>query len=547
MRNDVRSLALSLLAVLPACGSSASDSVDESNATDAAVHPNGNDASAADASASSVSSDAGAETDTGDSSTEATAPAVDAGADAETAGNEGGTASDAGSPLPALGELLAFPTAEGYGRFSKGGRGGRVIEVTNLNDSGPGSLRAAVTATGPRTVVFTIGGAINLASRIAIDGTMGELTIAGQTAPGKGIQVRNYALGMIGGSDVIIRFMRVGVGGASMQAMDGMGMRSANNTIYDHCSINWTIDEGFSSRSAYNLTLQRTMISECLNESYHYNDTTTNHTGTQAHSFAGSISGSIGSFHHNLLAHCTGRNWSLAGGISKDGKHMTGDLDIRNNVVYNWLDRTTDGQNHTLNFVNNYYKPGPVSKHFLAIDLQYYSWVPDEASWYISGNVMPGHIAATDTGSKVYDWVQNTAQPTWVKSAPLFESYVTTESAADAYTNVLANVGANVPSLDEHDTRIIKEVKNGTYTYKGSVTGLHGIIDSETDAGGFESFPTVSRPAGFDSDHDGMPDTWEKAHGLNPSDASDGNETTLSPIGYTNLEMYLNELAGDYK
>lgn len=476
-----------------------------------------------------------------------------------TGGASGGSSSGGGTAGGATGgsagtssfkegtELKAFPTAEGYGRYSKGGRGGKVIEVTNLNDSGAGSLRAAVMTTGARTIVFTVGGAIQLKSKIVIDSSLGSVTVAGQTAPGKGIQIRNYAFGMIGGSDVLMRFVRVGIGGVSMTAMDGMGLASAENSIYDHCSINWTIDEAFSSRNAHNITLQRTMLSECLNQSYHYNDSTADHTGTQPHGFAASISGSIGSFHHNLLAHCAGRNWSLAGNISKDGKKMTGDLDITDNVVYNWQYRTTDGQNHNLNFVNNYYKPGPASTKFTAISLDYYGWVPDTASWYISGNVMPGHFTATET-SKSFDWVSGDVVHTdWIKSKPLYPSYVTTESAADAYTDVLANVGANVPSLDDHDKRIIKEVQNGTYTYKGSVGKMPGIIDDEADAGGFESFPTTNRPAGWDTDHDGIPDAWEKAHGLNPSDASDGNKTNLSKLGYTNLEMYLNELAGDFK
>lgn len=242
-------------------------------------------------------------------------------------------------------ELKAFPTAEGYGRKSKGGRGGKVIEVTNLNDSGAGSLRAAVEASRARTIVFNVSGMIALKSKLIISGSGNNstVTVAGQTAPGKGIAIKNYSFGMTGGSDVIMRFVRLKVGDYAKTAIDGMGMASAENTIYDHCSISWTIDEAFSSRSAHNITLQRTLISECLNDSYHYDDSTPEHTGTQPHGFAASISGNVGSFHHNLLAHCAGRNWSLAGGLVHGTLNYDGDLDIRNNVVYNWQYRTTDG------------------------------------------------------------------------------------------------------------------------------------------------------------------------------------------------------------
>ena len=203
----------------------------------------------------------------------------------------------------------AFPTAEGYGRFARGGRGGRVIEVTNLNDSGPGSLRAAVEAEGPRTVVFDVSGLITLESRLIIRNPY--LTIAGQTAPGKGICIRKYNFGMLGWThDVIVRYVRVRPGNISGTTLDGMGMAGSDHCIIDHCSISWTLDEAFSSRGAKNITLQRTLISEALNEAGHKKYP----PGTQ-HGYAASIGGDIGSFHHNLLAHCAGRNWSLAGGL----------------------------------------------------------------------------------------------------------------------------------------------------------------------------------------------------------------------------------------
>ncbi|HEX6963328.1 MAG TPA: hypothetical protein VF175_15785, partial [Lacipirellula sp.] len=226
---------------------------------------------------------------------------------------------------------LAFPEAEGYGRFARGGRGGRVIEVTSLNDSGPGSFRAAVEADGPRTIVFAVSGLITLESRLAVRNPY--LTIAGQTAPGKGICIRKYPFGLSGAHDVIIRHLRVRPGSIAGITLDGMGMAGSDHSIIDHCSISWSIDEAFSSRGAKNITLQRTLISEALNDAGHKNYP----PGTQ-HGYAASISGHIGSFHHNLLAHCAGRNWSLAGGLNPANRHA-GWLDIRNNVVFNWKHR----------------------------------------------------------------------------------------------------------------------------------------------------------------------------------------------------------------
>jgi len=444
------------------------------------------------------------------------------------------------TPGPGEEELLAFPGAEGYGRYATGGRGGRVIEVTNLNDTGPGSLRDAVDQLGPRTVVFNISGVINLQSKLVITGTKGNsyLTIAGQTAPGKGICLSGWTVGMIGGEHVIMRHLRTRVGTSSGKTMDGMGMASATNVIFDHCSISWTIDEGFSSRSAAMITLQRCLISEALNEAGHDKYP----PGTQ-HGYAASISGDIGSFHHNLLAHCAGRNWSLAGGLIHGTTTYAGRLDIRNNVVYNWKHRTTDGGAHEVNFVNNYYKPGPSTENYIALNAQNDGFDGTQR-YYFTGNIMEGHWDE----SNQEEGCMESGEPrnyNYLVDQPFFESHVTTQSAGDAYENVLNDVGCNVPMLDDHDARVIEETRNGTYTYSGSNTGLPGLPDNEADVGGLEDYPVITRPSNWDTDQDGMPDVWENAHGLNPSDTSDGNNTNLSTIGYTNLEMYLNELAGD--
>jgi hypothetical protein len=450
---------------------------------------------------------------------------------------------------PAKGEIwrfrirhLAFPEAEGYGRFARGGRGGRVIEVTNLNDSSSGSLRAAVEAEGPRTVVFRVGGTIYLKSKLVIRNPY--ITIAGQTAPGDGICISGYTFGMLGTHDVIMRYVRIRVGDEGGTS-DGTGFASSDHSIIDHCSISWTIDEACSSRGAKNISFQRNIISEALNMSIHGG-----YVGTgKGHSFAASISGLIGSFHHNLLANCAGRNWSLAGGLTQGGE-FAGELDIRNNVVYNWVHRTTDGGVRKLNFVNNYYIPGPATAFLYLIDPDagIHPDTPDDFQrYYVSGNVMEGHPEFdSDNWKGALLRPEDKGGPgpgaglTRIKhNKPFWESYVKTDSAFDAYKSVIADAGANFPKLDSQDQRIVEEVRNRTTHFVGSKTGLKGIIDSQKDVGGFPQLQSGSAPA--DNDHDGIPDVWETAHGLNPNDATDGAKN--SGDGYSNLEKYLNSIS----
>lgn len=440
---------------------------------------------------------------------------------------------------------LAFPTAEGYGRFARGGRGGRVLHVTNLNDCGPGSLREAVEAQGPRTVVFDVSGLITLESRLIIRKTNSNLTIAGQTAPGKGVCLRKYNFGALGATNVIVRYLRVRPGNLSGETLDGMGLASCDDCIIDHCSISWTLDEAFSSRGAKNITLQRTLISEALNEAGHKKYP----PGTQ-HGYAASIGGDIGSFHHNLLAHCAGRNWSLAGGLSKPDNHYAGRLDIRNNVVYNWKNRATDGGAHEVNFVNNYYQPGPATRSFFALNAQYGGF-PGTQRYYFDGNVMVGRFGLTNqTAGRTATTERGGRLPTdyspW-SDQPFFASHVMTHSAAAAYDDVLANIGCNFPALDNHDQRILQEVRTGTARFKGGKTGLPGLPDSQEDVGGWEDYPEVHRPADWDTDRDGLPDAWERQCGLDPSDPSDASAlSNRAGHGYTNLEEYLGWLVGEF-
>lgn len=456
---------------------------------------------------------------------------------------------------------VAFPTAEGYGRFARGGRGGYVYHVTNLKDDGSeGSLRYGLCELkGARTIVFDVGGVIALSDTLCIPEDGGDVYVAGQTAPGDGITLINYDFGAMGAQDVILRDIRVRVGDRNGSSHGGMGMSSCNHSIVDHCSISWATDEGFSSRSAANLTFQWNIIGESLNNSVHYD--ANDRTKVERHAFAASIGGFTGSFHHNLLINNTGRNWSLAGAMEQDGVTYGGQLDISNNVVYNWKDRTTDGGARRVQFVNNYYKAGPVSNtslHLVSVDGNELN-TSDMQMLYASGNMKVAQNGKTILGADTDEWSSgkavcgnkgdNANANTIRSNSPWFSSFITLDSAENAYKKVIDNTsgaGANKPALDYIDSRYHDEVTNGKYTYTGSKDKLQGIIDSQNDVGGYPSeknFKGGTAPA--DTDRDGMSDAWETAHGLNPNDAKDGAIVSLSGDDYTNLELYLNELAGD--
>ncbi len=433
---------------------------------------------------------------------------------------------------------LAFKGAEGYGRYAVGGRGGKVIEVTNLNDDGPGSLRDAINQEiGPRTIVFTVSGNIKLASRLVAN--QPYITIAGQTAPGEGITISRAPIGLTG-NDGVMRFLKVRIGGG--RTFDGMGLTGADYSIIDHCSISWTIDESFSSRGAHHITLQRTLISEALNVAGHGK-----YEAGKMHGYAATIGGDIGSFHHNLLAHNYGRNWSIGGGLSGDGFY-TGRLDITNNVVYNWGKRATDGGANEVNFVNNYYKPGASTAIFVALNAQHEGVGKGMQRYYFDGNVMPGYFdeKSQEKGRKFTTTNKEIVEYETFVDKPFFPSYVKTQSAKAAYKDVLSDVGANQPFFDKHDNRIIDETLKGTFTYKGSKSGLGGMIDNEEDVGGWPNFASETRPADWDTDHDGLPNWWEKAFGLNENspvgDFSDANQDT-DKDGFTQLDNYLDWLA----
>lgn len=438
---------------------------------------------------------------------------------------------------------LAFPGAEGYGRFANGGRGGRVVYVTNLDDDGEGSFRwAASQLEGSRTILFDVSGIITLQSRLVVDR---DVTIAGQTAPGKGICLRHAPMGL--NHDNICRFVRLRLGHG--ETADGIGMGGVSEGIMDHCSISWTIDEAFSSRNAKNITLQRTLISEALSMADHKNY----ESGTD-HGFAGSISGDIGSFHHNLLANNSGRNWSLAGGLDGAG-YLQGRLDIFNMVVFNWCRQACYNGAHEVNFVNNYYKRGPATRQTNATRIMLTADEPGNylgtQRYYFAGNVMPGVFDETNqekgrtpngADEARYDTLY---YKQWVDE-PFFPSYAKMETAREAYKNVLSDVGCNMPVFDDHDRRMINETLNDTWHYKGSRSGHYGLIDSEEDCGGYEDYGSEVRPADYDSDRDGLPDWWEQLFGSNPASAagdfSDAN-ADADGDGFTALEDYLDFMA----
>ena len=438
---------------------------------------------------------------------------------------------------------LAFHGAEGYGRFANGGRGGRVVYVTNLNDSGEGSFRwAATQLEGPRTILFDVSGIIPLESRLVINK---DVTVAGQTAPGKGICFRKNPIGL--NHDNIMRFVRMRLGHGP--TADGIGMAGVREGIVDHCSISWTIDEAFSSRNAKNITLQHTLISEALSIADHKNYA----EGTD-HGFAGSIGGDIGSFHHNLLANCSGRNWSLAGGLDGAG-YLQGRLDIFNMVVYNWCRHACYNGAHEVNFVNNYYKRGPATNQASGTKIMLSADQPGEypgtQRYYFAGNVMPGVFdesnqekGRTPNGAKEKENDQLYYKQ-WVDE-PFFPSYAKIESARDAFKTVLSDVGANMPVFDDHDKRMVDETLNGTYHFVGSRSGHYGLIDSEEDCGGYEDYGNEVRPSSYDTDRDGLPDWWEELFGTNPNSPSDDfSDSNADPDGdgFTMLEDYLDYMA----
>ena len=436
--------------------------------------------------------------------------------------------------------VLAFPGAEGYGRYAHGGRGGKVVYVTNLKDDGSeGSLRWALTnGSGPRTVMFKVSGIVDMHYKTCrVDD---NVTIAAQTAPGKGICVIHSDIAL--GNDNVCRFLRARRGiGTPDDTGNAIGM-TGNNSIMDHVSLAWGTDETFSTRGAKNITFSNSMISEALGIAGHRNYA----AGTN-HGYAATIGGDIGTFSHNLIANCYGRNWSMGGGTDASGAYA-GRLDIFNNVVYNWGHRATDGGAMEVNFVNNYYKCGSATDRSQIFTLEIEGDLKGTQSAYVSGNVRDniyGTLTMDNKGDTYDSEIKSsrTTPVTWdlFATKPFFESFATIDKAEDAYKKVLSDNGANQPCLDEHDQRIINETLNRTFTYVGSKSKLNGQIDSENDCGGLEIYPEIVLSDDYDSDNNGLPQWWESV-----TRCSDPNYITVECDTYTVLDNYLNYLANPH-
>ncbi len=457
-------------------------------------------------------------------------------------------------------KTLAFPGAEGGGMYVTGGRGGKVIHVTNLNDSGAGSLRAAIEESGKRTIVFDVAGIISLKSPLRIKN--GNVTIAGQTAPGDGICIRNRST-IVEADNVIIRFVRFRLGDQGEGAGDGedaLWGRYHNNIIIDHCSMSWSIDECTSFYGNENFTMQWCIMTESLKNSIH---------GKGNHGYGGIWGGKNASFHHNLLANHSSRNPrfdhpNIYENPSNPARR--GHVDYRCNAVYNWGDNSSyGGEGAWFNMVNNYYKPGPASKdrkYFLDANGIYTSNGTDYGypELYLSGNVHTKHSDITSDNSKGIYWHDDkTNDPTKnsdkLKSAAMTikgpsgeDVYTTTQAAKDAF-DLICEVGGASLRRDAVDERACKDAKAGAPSYNTGGNGsTGGIIDTQDAVGGWPEYTlTAAEKANIkDTDKDGMPDWFETHFGLDKDKADDGNTKTLDKKGrYTNLEMYLHYLVRD--
>ena len=418
----------------------------------------------------------------------------------------------------------AFPGAEGFGKYTTGGRGGKVIYVTNLNDVGEGSLRDALGKQGPRIILFKVSGSIPLSRSLDIN--KGDVTIAGQTAPGEGITITGYPV-KIKANNVIIRYLRFRMGDRNKVEDDAIncmgghnGKPAFKNIIIDHCTMSWSTDECATFYGNQNFTLQWCLISESLKKSVHLKG---------EHGYGGIWGGDGASFHHNLLAHHDSRNPRFCHPGITD---VAGVIDFRNNVIYNWGKNSAYGGNtRTINMVNNYFKPGPATEKNRSRIFQPY--LPC-GKFYIDGNYVDGNQKVTNSnwlGVKPKGEVKMDTVMLW---NPLPFEEVSTQPAEQAYKAVLEKAGASF-ARDKIDSRIVEEVKEGTYTF-----GKNGLIDSQEQVGGY---PKVVEQTSWevDTDNDGMPDTWEVEKGLNPEDASDAAGHTLDK-GYTNVEVYINSL-----
>ena len=489
--------------------------------------------------------------------------------------------------LTAQAQAPAFPGAEGHGRYTAGGRGGKIVHVTNLNDSGTGSFRQAVKGTDKKIVVFDVAGVIALESDVNIGA---NTTILGQTAPAPGITLRYYTVNP-NGNNIVMRFIRIRRG-QEKDVNDGADASTARHytgMMIDHCSMSWSIDEVASFYDNNNFTLQWCTIGESLNEAGH---------GKGAHGYGGIWGGKLASFHHNLICHVNNRSPRF-NGARYDWTGYTGNklysqynwenavqaenVDFRNCVIYNCANGCYGGPGGGyVNMINNYYKTGPAGSTSRVTQISianstsasgYEKYWDMTSRYYIKGNRVNNSEnydwsnIAYDSGVQTINGERYTQDPnhyygsnvTYVKNSsgtdcvkikldnPIDAGTVTTHTANQAFNKVLAYAGASL-NRDDVDERYMTEAKNGTATYTGSVTGKKGRIDKVSDVNGYTetNFGTGSRETGFDTDNDGIPDAWETANGLDPNSAADAQLYTLDAKKYyTNIEVYANSLVQD--
>ncbi len=423
--------------------------------------------------------------------------------------------------------IPAFPDAEGFGADTPGGRGGRVIKVTTLEDTHePGSLRYALTAHDPRIVVFDVGGTIRLTESLTISGEeCSYLTVAGQTAPGGGICVANANF-LLGNDlhDVVIRHLRFRCGDSGPdKEPHALAINSAYNIVIDHCSISWGIDECLAITSfpeqqgnAHDITIQWCIVSEGLHDSTHAK-------GPHSKGLMIAYGPTRVSLHHNLIMHCNDRNPYLP--TEGDFPYI---MDVVNNVVYNWgsaagIGYAKENHNGRINLVGNHYIMGPNSRERPCLTMGV------NAKVHAQGNIGPMRTSLEQDEWDAVLW--NAKEPgTGLRAPERFDAPpVTTHSYSEAYELVLANVGTTLPERDAADKRLVQEVSTRTGR----------IIDHPSDVGGWPALAAGVPPK--DADNDGMPDAWETTHGLNPQDPADA-KADRDKDGYTNIEEYLNSL-----
>lgn len=454
-------------------------------------------------------------------------------------------------------DIPAFPGAEGGGMYTFGGRGGKVIVVNSLADSGPGTLREACETGGSRIIVFNVAGIIRLKSPLIIRAPY--ITIAGQTAPGYGICVAGESV-WINTHDVIIRHMRFRRGDTWVgRRDDAIGGNPVGNIMIDHVSASWGLDENMSmyrhmfdtedgkpakKLPTVNITIQNSIFSEALD--------------TYNHSFGSTLGGENCNFSRNLWANNTGRNPSIG---------WNGVFNFTNNVVYNWVHRSVDGGDYTAlyNIINNYYKPGPATPENSPV--RYRILKPESGRSklgylvfgraYVNGNIVEGNDSVTNNnwngGVQVEDFTNCFTYCENLKwNRPMPMTTVTIIPAKDAYQFVLTNAGATLPKRDAVDIRVTEQVRTNKVDLSKYIkidtlyqfehrrmdkdSYLKGIITDIAQVGGYPEYK--GRPY-KDSDNDGMPDKWEKKYGMNPNDPSDANKD-MNGDGYTNIEKYIN-------